>query len=123
MNESEDEVIDAIKPKNKKSAKELEADIDCQLEGLMNAEASITLPNISEAMSKFSVAMPTSVPKLLECTPMEFMNKPLAHFKLMCEKHSHAKVISSLTYIQNITSQHNPDVLKRVNEVKDFIKL
>lgn len=122
MNEDEDFVINSIKPRIKKPATELESDINSQLDEFMAVEATLIIPDLVGPLAKYTQAAPSSIPKLLECTPIEFMSIPIEHFKSMCEKHTYTKVISSLTYIQNITSQHNQDVINRVLAIKEAIK-
>lgn len=121
---TEDEIIElAAKKTVKKAPEELEPTINRQLQELLQHDSPTISPNLAAIIEKYSVPTPTSVPKLLECTPIEFMKKPLEHFKVIRDKYGYSKVISSLTYVQNITSQNEETVIKRCTDIKDFIKV
>lgn len=74
------------------------------------------------SIERFAKVVPLRVPPLLECTPTEFMELPPEHFTQLCEKHTYSKVVSSLTYIQNIAGHGDQTVIERVESLKAALK-
>jgi len=65
---------------------------------------------------------PLRVPKFFKLTPMEFMQTSVEYFNVLCESEGYPRVVSGLTYIQNIASNGNEEIKEKVKNLKAGLK-
>ncbi len=100
-----------------------EEEVAKTLDDTFRPDDSPPMPELTfDGLDKLAKVAPSMVPTLLECTPVDFMELPLEHFQKLCDKQGYGKVISSLTYVQNITSRNDPLIVQRVLGLKAALK-
>lgn len=105
-------------------APKYEEQVNADLTNVFEAELPVLeLENaISEKLKSMAVPTPTLVPQILECNQTEFMSLPDDHFCGLVIKHNYGKIVSALTYVQNISSKNEPKVLERVHQLKAALR-
>lgn len=104
---------------------ENDEEIDPRVAELMEEAFKVVPKNVDVNLDRlFDLVGPSprTVPKVIGLKPSEFMESSLDHYKALCEEHPYSKVISALTYIRNVASDGNEEIIQKAVALQEDLK-